>query len=231
VGRGLVGWFSLLCCLTLSLEGAGRLERDAAAAPLLQRFLARSDEPLTHYRARRSLEGHNPRFDKHGSIEAVTELLPGGRFTYTIVSEAGSQYVREKVLKPILETEAKVVASGKSSRSALTAENYEIAAAGEMVEPGLVKLFAKPRRSDLSLIEGALFITMDDADLVRVEGRMTKNPSFWTTRVDVVRWYDRVAGVRVPVRLDSTANIRFAGESTLSMIYKYEMINGIEVTE
>jgi hypothetical protein len=60
---------------------------------------------------------------------------------------------------------------------------------------------------------------------------MAKNPSFWTTRVDVVRWYERIAGVRVPVRLDSTAHIRFAGESTLSMIYKYEMVNGVEVTE
>jgi hypothetical protein len=39
-----------------------------------------------------------------------------------------------------------------------------------------------------------------------------------------------VAGIRVPVRLDSTAQIRFAGESSLSMVYQYEMVNGVEVT-
>jgi hypothetical protein len=44
-----------------------------------------------------------------------------------------------------------------------------------------------------------------------------------------VRHYDRVGGIRVPVRLDSTAQIRFAGESTLSMIYKYEMVNGVDL--
>lgn len=230
MGRALVGWFSLVACLTLSLESAGRVEADASVQPVLERFLARADEPLTQYRATRSLEGHNPRFKKHGSIEAVTELLPGGRFTYTILTESGSEYVREKVLRPLLETEAKVLASGKHSRSAVTSENYEIGG-GEMVEPGVVKLFAKPRRNDLSLIDGAVFIASGDADLLRVEGRMTKNPSFWTTRVDVVRWYERIAGVRVPVRLDSTAHIRFAGESTLSMIYKYEMVNGVEVTD
>lgn len=178
------------------------------------------------YRAVRKLEGHNPRFNMQGTIEAITELLPGGRFEYVIVSETGSDYIRDKVLRPILETEAKVLASGAASRSALTTENYDIGG-GELAEPGLVKLFAKPRRKDVSLIDGAVYVTTDDSDLVRVEGRMAKNPSFWTTRVHLVRHYDRLGGIRVPIRLDSTAQIRFAGESTLSMIYEYEMVNGV----
>ena len=81
------------------------------------------------------------------------------------------------------------------------------------------------------MIDGAVFITSDDADLVRVEGRMAKNPSFWTTRVNLVRRYDRIGGVRVPVRLDSTAQIRFAGESTLSMVYDYESVNGVKLAD
>jgi hypothetical protein len=193
-------------------------------------FLSRPDEPLTQYRAVRRLEGENPRFNMQGAIEAVTELSAGGRFEYLITSETGSDYIRDKVLRPILETEAKVLASGNASRSALTSENYDIGG-GELAESGLVKLFAKPRRKDVSLIDGAVYITSDDADLVRVEGRMAKNPSFWTTRVDLVRHYDRLGGVRVPVRLDSTAQIRFAGESTLSMTYDYAMVNGVVLKE
>jgi hypothetical protein len=229
VTRLLFGLLSLVCCLTLSAESVGRTETSAAIQPALERFLSRPDEPLTQYRARRILEGHNARFKMRATIEAITELSPGGRFTYTILSETGSEYIREKVLRPILETEEKVLASGNASRSALTPENYDIGG-GELAEPGLVKLFAKPRRKDISLIDGAVFITSDDADLVRVEGRMAKNPSFWTTRVNLVRHYDRIEGVRVPVRLDSTAQIRFAGESSLSMIYKYEVVNGHPVS-
>ncbi len=56
-----------------------------------------------------------------------------------------------------------------------------------------------------------------------------KKPSFWTTRVDVVRQYGRVAGIRVPVRLDTTAHVRFAGLSTMSMTYDYQSINGKNV--
>lgn len=214
--------------MALSAENLRGGETTAAVQPALELFLARADEPLTQYRARRTLEGHNPRFNLRGAIEAITELSPDGGFSYTIVSETGSDYIRGKVLRPILETEAKVLASGDSSRSALTTDNYDIGG-GELAEPGIVKLFAKPRRKDVSLIDGAVFVTSDDADLVRVEGRMSKNPSFWTTRVNLVRLYDRLGGIRVPVRLDSTAQIRFAGESTLTMVYDYEMVNGVDV--
>ena len=229
MGRPLFGLLSLVWCITLAVDSAGRPETMAAGVqPALERFLARPDEPITQYRARRTLEGHNPRFKMDGAIEAITELSANGRFSYTIVSETGSDYIRDKVLRPILETEAKVLASGDSSRSALTIENYNIGG-GELAEPGIVKLFAKPRRKEVSLIDGSVFITSADSDLVRVEGTMAKNPSFWTTRVNLVRRYDRIGGVRVPVRLDSTAQIRFAGESSLSMVYDYEMINGVDL--
>ena len=224
----LVGLLSLACCLTLSADSKTPDAPHPGIQPALERFLARPNEPLHEYRATRRLEGNNERFNQHAVIEAVTELQPGGRFEYRIVSESGSDYIRDKVLRPLLETEAKVLTSGAASRSALTTENYEIAG-GELAEPGLVKLFAKPRRKDVSLFEGAVYVTSDDSDLVRIEGRMAKNPSFWTTRVNLIRHYDRVAGVRVPVRLDSVAQIRFAGESTLSMVYDYESINGVKL--
>jgi len=84
-------------------------------------------------------------------------------------------------------------------------------------------------RHDITLIDGAVYITDTDADLVRVEGRLAKNPSFWTRRVDVVKQYARVGGLRVPIRIESTAQIRFAGTSTMTMTYDYEMINGVNV--
>jgi hypothetical protein len=44
-----------------------------------------------------------------------------------------------------------------------------------------------------------------------------------------VRRYERLSGVRVPTRLDSVAQIRFAGTSTFSMTFEYEMVNGLAV--
>jgi hypothetical protein len=219
---------SFACCATLAAGETNDSAGEAAAAePTLQRFLARPDEPITKYRARRTLEGHNERFNMHATLEVQTELAGPGQFTYSIVNERGSDYIRGK-LRQLLETEAEVIRTGDSSRSALTADNYQLTA-GELAEPGIVKLLAKPRRKDVSLIDGAVFVTSDDADLLRVEGRLAKNPSFWTSKVYLVRRYDRIAGARVPVRLDSTAHIKLAGESRLTMTYEYEAVNGIPV--
>jgi hypothetical protein len=200
--------------------GGGEVE------PALARFLARPDEPLKEYRASRRLEASNSRFNLRGSLEAVTALSRDGHFTYTIMREEGSDYIRNRVLRPLLDSEEKLFATTNPARAAVTTSNYELNG-GEVAEPGVIRLFAKPRRRDVSLIDGSVFVTRDDADLLRVEGRLAQNPSFWTTRVDVVRRYQRIGGLRVPVRLDTTAQIRVAGPSTLSVDYDYQMINGV----
>jgi hypothetical protein len=196
--------------------------------PVVRRFLSRADEPLTRYRALRRLEARNARFKLQGWLEASTELTAEGTFRYEIVREGGSEYIRNKVLRPVLQNEEKLFATHDASRSALTAANYVLRGT-EAAEPGLVKLLVKPRRREVSLIDGAAIVTERDADLVRVEGRLAKNPSFWTKRVDVVRRYERLSGVRVPTRLDSVAQIRLAGTSTFSMTFEYEMVNGLDV--
>jgi len=200
----------------------------AAFEPVLHRFLTRADEPLTTYRGTRRLEGHNERFNVSGWMEIATELSADG-FHYRVIDEGGSDLIRGRVFRSMLENEEQILASGDASRSSFTTINYDLTA-GDATEPGLVKLFARPKRKDVTLIDGAVYITDTDADLVRVEGRLAKSPSFWTRRVELVRHYARVGGLRVPVRVDSTAQIRFAGTSTMTMTYNYEMINGVTVT-
>jgi hypothetical protein len=223
----MLGLAMLWLCSPLVANKEGRAS-SSAEEPLVQRFLSRADEPLTRYRALRRLEARNARFKLQGWLEAWTELTPQGTFAYEIVREGGSEYIRNKVLRPVLENEEKLFATHDASRSALTSANYELQGT-EAAEPGLVKLLVKPRRREMSLIDGAAVVTEHDADLVRVEGRLAKNPSFWTKRVDVVRRYERLSGVRVPTRLDSVAQIRFAGTSTFSMTFEYEMVNGVDL--
>src|SRR6185503_1181213 len=160
-------------------------------------------------------------------MEIAVELTPDG-FHYRVIEESGSDLIRRRVFRSMLENEEQIFANGDSARSSITTTNYELTTA-EASEAGLVKLFARPKRKDVTLIDGAVYITDADADLVRVEGRLAKSPSFWTRRVDVVKQYARVGGLRVPIRVESTAQIRFAGVSTMTMTYDYEMINGVDV--
>ena len=198
-----------------------------ALEPVVHRFLSRADEPLTTYRGTRRLDGRNERFHASAWMEIATELAADG-FHYRVLREGGSDLIRGRVFRSMLQNEEQIFANGDAARSSITSSNYELTLA-EASEPGLVKLFARPKRKDVTLIDGAVYITDSDADLVRVEGRLAKSPSFWTRRVDVVKEYTRIAGLRVPVRVESTAQIRFAGTSTMTMTYDYEMINGVDV--
>ena len=64
---------------------------------------------------------------------------------------------------------------------------------------------------------------------MRIEGRLSKGPSFWARHVDIVRRFQRFAGVRMPIDLESTANVFIAGRSTFRMTYEYETVNGERV--
>lgn len=188
------------------------------------RFTA--DEPLTSYRAFRRMHAKSERFNQEGWLNAWTEF-DGRQFRYEIVDERGSDYVRNKVLKAVLKREQEIVAEGPG-RAALTDENYLFGDAASEGDERYVKI--TPKRKDVMLVDGRMVLTADGNDVLRVEGRLAKNPSFWTSLVNVIRHFAKVDGVRVPVATESVAKVKFAGESQLTVFYEYESINGQPVS-
>jgi hypothetical protein len=193
----------------------------------LERFLAIDDPNPSQYTAMRHLEARNPQFDKSATMDVWTEG-DGNGFRYRIVGEEGSEYIRNRVFRETLEAEREMWASGAPNAAALTPDNYAFEERGIEAD-GSTSLLLRPRRKDVLLIDGAIFLSPDDGDLIRMEGKLSKTPSFWTRHVQITRWYKRFAGVRMPVALESTANVRIAGRSTFRMTYEYETVNGIKV--
>jgi hypothetical protein len=208
----------------LPLGAAPAAEAPASHVTLVSRFLDRDFERVRDYRALRRLEATNDKFQKSGWLRAWTELTPSG-FRYEVVESGGSDYVRTKVLEAALKNEQRLAASGDLARAEITRANYEFRAAGS-ADDGLIKVMMKPRRDDQVLVDGALFLSPKTGDLIRVEGALAKNPSFWTKHVTIVREYGRIGGVRVPVRVESVAQVKIAGMSRFVMTYDYQRING-----
>jgi len=129
-----------------------------------------------------------------------------------------------------LEAEQRSRQQRETGQAALTRDNYEFT---ETTPPGegVREILLRPRRRSQMLIEGSLLVREASADLVRVEGRLSKPPSWWTRRVEVVRRYARIGGVRVPVEMTSTADVRLVGTSSFAMAYDYATINGDIVSE
>jgi hypothetical protein len=201
------------------------LQSDADAVrlePAVTRYLDRVANPLTSYRAYRRLEAHG--MGRSGWLEAWT-TVDGRGMTYEIVAEGGAGSVRDRVLHKVLKSEQQAWMSGEAQRSGITADNYDFLQTPERPE-GLVKVLLKPRRKGMLIVNGAMFLDRYAADLVRVEGRLTSNPSFWVSRVDVTRRYARISGQNLPVEIHSVADLRFAGDARFHMTFRYTHVNG-----
>ena len=207
-----------------SADAFGPAKDTVGGTPLVQRFLTSPDPDPTTFRVMRHVDAKSERFGQSAWMDVWTEADRNG-FRYRIVGEGGSEYIRSKVFRAALETERKMWADGSPARAALTLDNYEFTASG-LATDGLASLTLKPRRKGELLVDGLIFVNPDDGDLVRLEGRLVKSPSFWTRRVEIVRWYKRFAGIRMPVALESVAHILIAGKSTFRVTYDYETVNG-----
>lgn len=225
---------ALLLSLSMNIVAGDREPRELGGRAVIERFLSREDTPLREYRARRTLRAESPRLGARATLEAVTELTADGTFNYQVVREEGSGSVRTRVLHAVLRDEKRTLEEGDPKESRLSTENYRFTFGASTAallleatpaEPGELLIGITPRRRDVRLVDGKIAVD-ESGDLLRVEGRLAKNPSFWTSRVEVVRRYARIAGVRVPVSTTSVAQVKIAGKSEFEMTYKYESING-----
>ena len=177
----------------------------------IRQFLAQ-DDTQRPYRATRRIEAENGK--RTGWLEAVTEYSPETGFRYEVTAEGGSDSIRSKVLRAVLEGEREAIARGETGRSSLGRANYTFQSGG-IDEAGLANVILSPRRKESILVAGTMFLQPEDGRLVRLQGQLAKSPSFWIKKVDIIRSYDRIAGVVVPIALESTAQVRFLGTATL----------------
>lgn len=218
-------WVAAFSLVVASTAGSAPSAGTAAAEPSLN-LSALSPGDLHQYRALRRMHALSERFDHEGWMDAWTEFDAGG-FRYEIVSERGSDTVRNKVLRTLLKREQELIANGDFGRGELTPDNYTFGQ--ETVRDGLRYILITPKRRDAMLIDGRVVLD-GGGELLRVEGLLAKNPSFWTSQVHVTRHYARVDGVRVPVATESIAKVKLAGRSRLDVRYEYETINGRAVS-
>ena len=223
--RGLAwGVFGAVAVVLASHLAAVAAVGEASRPQVVERFLA-GDKTARSYRALRRLEARSEH--REAWMDVWTEADASG-FRYEVASQGGSGYIRSRVFTAALEAERKISATGTAHLAAITPDNYlfEDRGAGPS---GLAWVGLMPRRKDLMLVQGSIFLRPEDGDLVRIQGTLAKPPSFWIRHVDIDRRYERIGGVRVPVSLQSVARVLVAGKSTFTVTYQYETVNGQHV--
>jgi hypothetical protein len=227
LNRGLLG----VVVMALGFVGAARATVGSSAGDsVLQRFLSVSDPSPTQYRALCHFSAENSRFDLSATMDVWTEVDPMHGFRYRVVSFDGSDRIKSHVFIPALEAEQQMWSSGESESASVTPANYVFMDPDERAE-GLVSLIVKPRRKHLLLVDGLIFVRPEDGELMRIEGRLSKTPSLWTRRVDIEWCYQRFAGIRMPVTLNSVASVLMFGPSEFRIRYEYESVNGQHIAD
>jgi len=201
--------------------------RNAAVSDALQAFLARPAVPH-EYRASRRLEAAG--VGQRGWLDVQTGFSHASGFFYEVTGEGGSGYIRSRVLHSLLDEERRLIAQNATPQVALSPANYTFEP-DTVDADGLAVVSITPRRKERALIDGRIFLTPGDGVLVRVEGRLARTPSFWVSRVNVVRTYERINGVLMPVSLQTTAQLRLFGSSSLRMTYHYSQLDDRPVVE
>jgi hypothetical protein len=191
----------------------------------MERFLADVEKPPVAYQARRRLEASSAKLKETAWIEAVTEYDHAVGMTYSIVAQGGSERIRRRVLNAVLEAEREHSTIEEWRKGNLSRANYAFDFGGPAGE-GMLKMELTPRRRDSRLVFGSALLTAQSGSLVRVEGRLSKSPSFWVRWVKVSRSYAPVGHSMMPVAVESTADVRIAGMSTFSMTYDYQTVDG-----
>jgi hypothetical protein len=221
---------SRLSCAALMLTGVSLVGTLHATMPdaadhSIRRFLAQ-DDTQHPYRAIRRLEATNG--GRSGWLTVLTEYSREAGFRYDVTDEAGSGSIT-KALRAVLSAERDMFERGQSARSSIDRANYTFEPDG-IDEEGLANILLSPRRKERELVAGRMFLAPDEGRLVRLEGQLAKNPSFWITNVEVLWSYDSINGAIVPVSLISNAQVRFFGAATMRMTYRYSEIDGHAVS-
>lgn len=142
---------------------------------------------------------------------------------FAILESQGSDFLRDRVINKMMETEIAIEQRSNRTRVALSPDNYEFADVLDDGDDFVIQVV--PRRQDELLFKGRIWITKDGLHLKRIEGEPAKNPSFWTRRIHFVSEYAPVDGVWLHGRTLARVQMRWFGEYlVLSECGPYQMM-------
>jgi len=141
---------------------------------------------------------------------------------FTIVSESGSDTVRNHAFKKLLEAEQESMREDNQQRSAITLENYtfELSEYRKTDTDEFYVLEAQPRTKNKFLFRGRIWVDAKEFAITRVEGEPAANPSWWTIKTDFKRRYQKVGDFWLPESNESETKVRAFGTAFLTIEYR-----------
>lgn len=169
----------------------------------------------------------------HGMIDRRADLVVRvvyrrpGRKEFKVVSEEGSKFLRQRVLRELVKAERENGDKGNYKRSAITPENYEFRLMDVQRTPTreFFVLEVVPKTENKFLFRGRIWVDGKDFAIVRIEGEPAKNPSWWITKVNMQHSYEKWGDFWLPARNETITDVRIFGRALLTIGYEDYVLN------
>jgi hypothetical protein len=157
-----------------------------------------------------------PKLKKNGKLHALRTISNVGKITYHMLGFNGDNSVKKEVIARYMAAE---VQSGTGPDISITPGNYKFKLKGIQSYDGrLVYVLAlSPRKKEVGLFKGELWLDQATCMPVRESGRFIKSPSVFLSKMEFVRFYDLQNGVAVPQSVRSVTKTRLFGPVELSI--------------
>ena len=183
----------------------------------------RRTEALRSYTSLRSyhLELHGL-INIHADMEVkMTYHYPGNK-EFTILSQSGSAYMRNHVLKRLIEAENRSSRKGEHHQISITPHNYNFELAGyeHDAQGDHYILKVTPKVNKKFLFKGQIWVSGQNFAIEHIVGQPSKSLSWWVTKVDFVYQYKKVGEFWFPASNKTITHVRIFGRSLLTIRYK-----------
>jgi outer membrane lipoprotein-sorting protein len=177
-----------------------------------------------HYAVYRSKD------ETHPAAEMTVQTLyrkDSGK-SYTILSESGSEFIRNHVLQKLLDEEKNLNLPGIREHSWITSANYEmqLKSGGVQLLDGrkCLTLAITPRRKATNMIAGTIWVDAKDGSIVRIVGTASQSPSIFTGAAQVLRQYASIKGFSMATQARAVSDSFLLGGTTVAIDYRDYMI-------
>jgi len=174
--------------------------------------------------------------DVNGKVHAKEivrmEYIAPDKKTFVTVAEEGSGVIRNLVLKRLMESEMSAAAGKERHDSSITPANYIFRVLNEddLDNHHCFVVEAIPKRNDKYLFEGKIWIDSSEFAIVKIAGHPAKKLSFWITRADFVRRYEKIGDFWLPASDETSVEVRLYGKKILSIKHHINCVNGVTPT-
>jgi len=188
--------------------------------------------PETSYQVVREYRFYGNKSEQCTSdVLAEIQYVPPGSETYAIQKRTGSAR-GEQVVRTILEHEVVLATGGPESHLAalLTRDNYDFTDLGHSVLDGrsYYLLGLTPKRKQKQLIIGRAWVDQSSFRVRRIEGQLSKTPSWLLKNVYVKLDFAERSGNSVQSAMEATADVRFIGTQILrAQMLDYRPTNAV----